>query len=356
VAEAYEEVVFRTWGASSLIRHDMDGRFVGEVFRHFREMMGMQQRSTMAYRQQANGQQERSVQSVVKSIRAYASEPDQSDWDEIAVKLMHALNTSYDHTRKASPAYLLFGWEPRSTISAMLGRRPGPARLRSAYEWRQDQIRQYEYARVWAEDLQAKAKRRRADAQTQRWNNLPDKLKQGFEVGDFVWLYLARVKPGLTKKLAHLWHGSFLIEDKSDEFRCKLRVQGSGYQIHPWVHVGRLKPRLLSEKRPTETLDVDEDDDWNAALLPGDSWEPEPDSDVYEVEAILDVRWSRSSRTTRRRKEYLVKWLGYDEPDWEPSHQLSAGRLLYEFDQTSKARARFQAMQSGDDYPDAETL
>ncbi|OWZ07836.1 LOW QUALITY PROTEIN: reverse transcriptase [Phytophthora megakarya] len=57
-AEAYEEVVFRNYGTSSEIRHDRDPRFMSRVFRRFSEMMGIQQKATLAYRLQANGQQE----------------------------------------------------------------------------------------------------------------------------------------------------------------------------------------------------------------------------------------------------------------------------------------------------------
>jgi hypothetical protein len=40
VAEAYEERVFRMFGASSLLRHDQDPRFMSEVFTRFRELLG----------------------------------------------------------------------------------------------------------------------------------------------------------------------------------------------------------------------------------------------------------------------------------------------------------------------------
>ncbi|POM74964.1 LOW QUALITY PROTEIN: Hypothetical protein PHPALM_7993 [Phytophthora palmivora] len=40
VAEAYEERVFRNFGASSMIRHDQDPRFMSEVFKCFRELLG----------------------------------------------------------------------------------------------------------------------------------------------------------------------------------------------------------------------------------------------------------------------------------------------------------------------------
>ncbi|POM62551.1 reverse transcriptase [Phytophthora palmivora] len=81
VSEANEESVFRRFGASSVIRHDQDPRFMSEVFARFRDLIGSKQRATLAYRPQANGQQERSVPTVIRSVKAYVAEADQSDWD-----------------------------------------------------------------------------------------------------------------------------------------------------------------------------------------------------------------------------------------------------------------------------------
>ncbi|OWZ01024.1 hypothetical protein PHMEG_00027667 [Phytophthora megakarya] len=45
-----------------------------------------------------------------------------------------------------------------------------------------------------------------------------------FEVGSRVWLYMERVKPGLTKKLAHRWHGPFRVKMKVEEFAYELEL------------------------------------------------------------------------------------------------------------------------------------
>jgi hypothetical protein len=103
--------------------------------------------------------------------------------------------------------------------------------------------------------------------------------------------------------------------------------------VNPWVHVSRLKPRVVHPRRPTNQIDVDDDDDFDAALLSEDSWEADNANDEYEVEKILDLRWSKRTRTSRRVREYLVKWKGYSEPDWVPASQLSCGALLYEYNQ-----------------------
>ncbi|OWY92978.1 LOW QUALITY PROTEIN: hypothetical protein PHMEG_00037785 [Phytophthora megakarya] len=326
VAEAHEERVFRNFGASSMIRHDQDPRIMSEVFTRFRELLNSRQRATLRYRPQANGQQERSVQTVVRSIRAYIEQADQSDWDDHAERLMFALNTSFDATRLDTPFYLIHGWDPQSTLKAMLG--PTPSSLR---------------------DLQNKARRHRSDLQTQKWKELSERLKSGFQKGDAVWLYIPKVQTGLSRKLAHLWLGPFRIDEVLDDFRVKLKVDSTGYRVNPWVHIRRLKPRALFPKRPIISVDVDEDDDFDAPLRPEDKADIQKDE--YEVEKILDLRWSKKTRTSKRRREYLVKWKGYNDPEWLPASQLNCGGLLYEFNQGARARDRFRSMQAGDDHP-----
>ncbi|OWY95798.1 hypothetical protein PHMEG_00034110 [Phytophthora megakarya] len=180
-------------------------------------MLGGRQRATLAYRLEANGQQERSVQTVIRGVKAYVHKVDQSDW----VKLMWALNTSFDFTRLDTPFYLVHGWDAQGTVESMMGDFP------------RDIQRQVEYARAWARDLQAKAKSRRAEDHNRKWKQLTDRLKEGFEVGDSVWLYLARVRPGLTKKLAHLWHGPFRILEKGSDYRYRLQIEGTEYRFYP---------------------------------------------------------------------------------------------------------------------------
>ncbi|OWZ10034.1 hypothetical protein PHMEG_00017183 [Phytophthora megakarya] len=228
----------------------------------------------------------------------------------------------------------------------MLGPKPSSVPERSAYECRRKLQREYRYALACAEDLQKKAKKMRSDEQTQKWLELSERVKAGFEKDDSVWLYIPKVQTGLSRKLAHMWHGPFRVDEIRDDFR-----ETEGYRVNPWVHISRLKPRVVFPKRPTVEVGVADDDDFDAALLPEDSWEPDSSNDVFEVESIEDVRWVKRTRTARRSREYLVKWKGYDNPEWIPVTQLNCGSLLYEFNKGTRARARFQAMQAGDDHP-----
>jgi hypothetical protein len=59
---------------------------------------------------------------------------------------------------------------------------------------------------------------------------------------------------------------------------------------------------------------------------PQDDTEPEPievdGEEEYLVEEILE------ERKRRKRKEYLTKWLGYQEPTWEPQEHLENTEAL----------------------------
>ncbi|KAE8908649.1 hypothetical protein PF003_g7966 [Phytophthora fragariae] len=99
VAEAYEEAVFRRFGASEAIRHDREPGFMSDFFKAFSKLMGQRQRATLAYRPQANGAAERMLQTVTRAIKMYIADVDQRDWDEYTERLTFAQNTSHDRTR-----------------------------------------------------------------------------------------------------------------------------------------------------------------------------------------------------------------------------------------------------------------
>lgn len=70
----------------------------------------------------------------------------------------------------------------------------------------------------------------------------------------------------------------------------------------------------------TVVLSSDEDEE------PDDLFD-EDDPDVYEVETILEKRRG----TFGHEDQYLIKWVGYDDPTWEPASNVSKD-LIEEFD------------------------
>lgn len=118
----------------------------------------------------------------------------------------------------------------------------------------------------------------------------------------------------------------------------------------PDVHVSKLKPRKQFPTRPPNDLRVEgERFDFDEAMLPEDSWAPRIEDDGYEVTEILDCIETQLTRQGRRTREYLVKWLGYEDPSWVREDDLSCGGLLYILDQRLNQQHRFQSMQTAED-------
>ncbi|OWY91515.1 hypothetical protein PHMEG_00039882 [Phytophthora megakarya] len=150
-----------------------------------------------------------------------------------------------------------------------------------------------------------------------------------FEVGSRVWLYMERVKPGLTKKLAHRWHGPFRVKRKVEEFAYELELPDRSGAFVTSKDGRRIwRPTecsfdMIQDVNEATRLDFDEE------LLPEDRWEPDHVAGEFEVEVILDDRIPLSNSTERAVREFKVKWVGYDDPTWEPASNLSCGGLLY---------------------------
>ncbi|GMF63139.1 unnamed protein product [Phytophthora fragariaefolia] len=133
-------------------------------------------------------------------------------------------------------------------------------------------------------NMQKKVKCQYSEDKTQKWRKPSKRLKSGFQKGDLVWLYIPKDQPGLSRRLAHMWHGPFRIEEKHADFRVKLQMNDTGYRVSPWVHISRLKLCTLGPQRPTMEIEVADDDKFDVALLPEDSWEPDSKRNDNEVE------------------------------------------------------------------------
>ncbi|GMF33630.1 unnamed protein product [Phytophthora fragariaefolia] len=358
VTQAFEKCVYRGFGAPSLVRHD--------------RLSATSEWPTRTLSEDSNA-----------VGTGYAEEPLQQDWDEIVERLVFAIKNSQDTTRKETRFYLVHGWDAQSTLKAMASSlKGGFGRQSDALAWRWEVNRQQAIALKTANEYQAVEKERRASEHNDSLSrqekaplprlrvnessegnpgdaedtdtSVSERPKSLFELGDRVRLYKERVTPGLTKKLAHRWHGPFRVKRKVEEYAYELELPDrSGYRFYPVVHVSRLtavkefcdrpKVRLTRELTDEARLNFDEE------LLPEDSWEPDSLAGEYEVESILDDRRPMETSTRRSVREFLVKWVGYDEPTWEPMTNLSCGGLLYDYFREKRSSQRFQMVQVADE-------
>ena len=112
-----------------------------------------------------------------------------------------------------------------------------------------------------------------------------------------------------------MWRRPFRVAEKCGNHAVKLDIAGTPYRLFPIVHVSKLKLARVFPERPTGGLNVDEASrfDFDAALLPEDSWAGNLDVDKFEVDKIIDVRSGRKSRYGRIHKQYLVQWKDYSD-------------------------------------------
>ncbi|POM78907.1 LOW QUALITY PROTEIN: Reverse transcriptase [Phytophthora palmivora] len=320
IAENYEECVFRRFGASEVIRHDREPGFMSDFFRAFNRMVKVSQSATIAYRPQANGKAERTVQTLTRALKMYVADVNQQDWDNFAERLTFVLNTAQDTTRGDTSFYLVHGWDPRSTLEAVMpigSTRKQDVKLREAIRSRAEQHNKHV-------------------------------RPHSIEEGTRVWLYLDRVKEGFARKLAHMQHGPFRVAELIGNHAARLETTGSGYRIFPIVYLSKLNPVKTVPDRPVETLTIEECDrvDFDEALLREDCREIPLEDGEYEVEQIIDVPSGRRTRYGRVHKEYKVRWKGYDEPSWVDEADLNCGVLLHEYERDGTSRNRFSVMQS----------
>uniref|UniRef100_M4C3H0 Chromo domain-containing protein n=1 Tax=Hyaloperonospora arabidopsidis (strain Emoy2) TaxID=559515 RepID=M4C3H0_HYAAE len=245
-------------------------------------------------------------------------------------------------------------------------------------KWRRESNRQREIALKLANTYQVDAKSRRAKEHNERLSPAEQRRfprkdrpetttatdrqdekadtpnKTGFGKGYQVWLFMEKVKTGLTKKLAHRWHGPFRIKRQVEDFAYELELPDrSGYRFHPVVHISCLKRVNDTTDRPTTTLFTGLEDtrssDFDEELLPEERWIPDEESGRYEVEAIVDDYLPLSTSTDRTQRRFLVKWKGYEGPTWERLSNLSCGVVLFDYQQQKKRDNRFKMVQVADE-------
>ncbi|GMF17037.1 unnamed protein product [Phytophthora fragariaefolia] len=224
----------------------------------------------------------------------------QADWDDIAEKLVHAINISRDSTRQETPFYLVHGWGARSTLKAVTESirqgQTNPAETSDTAEWRRKPI---DKARLIYTSQPSSSVRRRQEGQ----KNI--------------------MKPS--------------VESREQRYRESLGESAT------------------AQGPPTESEIPDEPSAESTAsrhapcLKREINWEPDEDEVKHEVEAILDDEIPLSTSTATAQRRFKVKWVGYDEPSWEPLSNLSCGGLLLDYLRNKKRENRLQMVQVADE-------
>jgi hypothetical protein len=230
-------------------------------------------------------------------LRAFTSYR-QDDWDTQLTAAEFACNNAPNQSTGMTPFHLNHGqdpWNPYASLAQIPDQVPSVEDFLTSIS---NGIQTAKDALTLAKANQERnANRHRRDVE--------------YNVGDQVLLNsnhinLASQALRPSKKLQHRFIGPYQVITKVSPVAYKLELPPD-LRIHPVFHVSLLRPYQAPTKIEHRTL--------NTPPPPAITIE---DHQEYEVEQILD------QRTRFRRKEFLVKWVGYPDYDatWEPEANL----------------------------------
>jgi len=310
---AFIDGYVRLRGLPVSIVSDWDTRFTSGFWQSLCSQLGIRLRMSTAYHPQSDGQAEKANATLETFLKAYIAQlksPEQ--WTRLLPLAEFTYNAAKHKAIGMSPFEADIGYIPRLPLDQLA---PGPRTPISRPGT--------EYAEPLVKILRMLRERMEESQLTMVLEANEHRQPHPFRVGDSVFLDTRLLPVGYanvnstandninSRKFQHPYAGPFMILKSAGENAFVLDIPAY-WRLHPVFNVARLKLSKVDKTRehpPPPLLG-------STATI------------KYEVESICEHRG-----TTVRDLEYLVKWVGYADPTWEPLANLrgSSNELLGEY-------------------------
>jgi len=312
-------------GLPKQVISDRDSRWKNIFWKEVCDYMGSKRSLTTAYHPQADRQTEILNQTLEVAIRAYTNF-ERNNWSELLPKLAYAYNNTPHTATKHTPAFLLYGFQPRGPLSYLLEEdyieRPTLDQLT------QDKainfIEEFEGARQSVQDAL-----RRAQVTFEKAYNKKH-LPVTFQVGEKVLinvqsLRLPNVTEGKGIKFTRRMEGPYEVLEKISDVTYRRIPQD--YDIHPVISIAHIEKY---HSPPKETGD-------RVTLPP--LRKVNKTTEEFTVTRIVNER--KCKERGRLITEYQCEWEGYGVEDtWIPERNLrNAKEVLQEWRTTQKQKS-----------------
>jgi Reverse transcriptase (RNA-dependent DNA polymerase)/RNase H-like domain found in reverse transcriptase/Integrase zinc binding domain/Chromo (CHRromatin Organisation MOdifier) domain/gag-polyprotein putative aspartyl protease len=306
IANLLRTRVFTLHGFPDEIVSDRDPRWVNKFCTELFRLTGCRSALSTAFHPQTDGQTERVNRVLEDYLRHYVTGR-HNDWDLHLCEAEFVYNNTYQVSINSTPFRLTFGQDPKIPFQEVLA-----SRMTMRLQNHEYVPAAHEFARRMRFDLERA--RVNLKAAQDRMKAYADRLRSdgpSFVIGQQVLLSSKNLKfkHTRTRKLLPRYVGPFEVVKVVSPVAYKLRLPKT-MKVHDVFHVSLLKPYRtdgsVQPPPPPEVIDGELE---------------------YEVEAVLAHR-EKKGRGLRGRREYLIKWVGYDDihNTWEPEDNLEHAR------------------------------
>ena len=314
-AEAFLSHVVRFAGLPDSLVSDQGRSFIDKTWKEICCCLKITHKLSTSYHPETDGQTERTNKTLEVYLRHYVNYH-QDDWVKHLSLAEFCYNNSTNSSTGTTPFFASFGHHPRLDFRPESDS-PAPRDLPEFI------VRMSKIVQNCNEQILLSQSYQSSYANESR---LP---APRYEPGDLVYLSLKNIKllrP--TKKLDHIRAGPWKIIAMKTPLVAKLDLPPQ-LKIDNNFHVNLLRPAHIGFPSQIQKC---------PPPLEPDTLE----SDIYEVEAILD------SRIKRNKIQFLVRWTGYNETSWEPYEHLDGCKeLVSEFYQAYPKAPGSQELASG---------
>jgi hypothetical protein len=296
LARQFIKYWFKDQGIPSHIVTDRGSLFTSKFWTAFCEYLQMTRGLSTAFHPQTDGQTERQNQTIETWLRCYVCF-EQDDWVDLLPQAEFAYNNAFHESIGMSPNEARYG----QSLATRQGIEDDP--LKGEIPTAKERAEALIKTRKSLEESWRKAKE-----QYTKWYN-SNHMPKAYDEGDSVLLSSKNIKTERTsKKLDHRFLGPFVITKRVGKQAYRLKLPAKYSRLHNVFHVSLLEPYNEDAEKPPR------------ALVP-DLVKKEED---YAVEKIVD------HRTYRGKKEWRVRWVGWDpeEDQWLTRNKLSGCKEL----------------------------
>lgn len=265
IADLLVNQIMPRHGAPRTLLSDRGSNFLSSLVKEVCFLMNTQKVFTTSYHPQCDSLVENFNGTLAQNLSHYVSS-DQKDWDRFLNPVLFGYRISPSEVTGESSFFLVHGREARLPMDvAMI---PPRDISPSIADHRARIVENNEIAQRIAKENIQRAQQRMKDYHD--LHTVPVK----YHLGHRVWVYTPRNRKGLSKKLAHNFHGPYRIVEFLFPVHCILRAMDNS-RVSTTAHVFRLNSYVSPDTRPIRQPPEIVDEPFLAeGDLPSDSFLP----------------------------------------------------------------------------------